>query len=66
MNWTKIALVVGGVVVASVVDLVYMFWSRSPGGARFGRSIWNSSMLGKGHYNVMGVAKHLSYKDKKW
>lgn len=64
MNYTRIVLVCGGVVIACIVDLVYLFWSRSQSGAQFSRAIWNAHALGKGNYNIMGAAKHLSYKGK--
>jgi hypothetical protein len=64
MNYVRGLWIVGGVVVASVLDLCYMFWSRSNAGGRFNKAIWNSSGLGRGNFNVMRAAKHMSYKGK--
>jgi len=64
MNWTKIVWIGAGVIVSSVLDLGYMFWSRSSAGGKFNKAIWNSSGLGRGNYNLMRVAKHMSTKGR--
>jgi hypothetical protein len=64
LNYARLVWVVGGVVLASILDLVYLFWSRSAAGGRFNQSVWNAAAMGKGHYDIMNVAKHLSYKGK--
>lgn len=64
INYVKWAWVVGGVVAASILDLAYMFWSRSNSGHNFSRAGWNASTLGRGHYNIMGMAKHISNRGK--
>lgn len=62
MKGTRFLWILGGVMVASVLDLAYMFWSRSQTGMRFNKSVWNASSLGRGRFNVMGAAKMLSHK----
>lgn len=62
MTIVKMLWITGGVVAASVLDLVYMFWSRSQPSGKLNRAIWNSSNLGRGHFNVMRTVKHLSHK----
>jgi len=57
MNWIKILWVAGGIVLACLLDLVYMFWSRSNPGHNFHRAGWQASGLGKGHYDVMKIHK---------
>jgi hypothetical protein len=59
MNSGRILWIGAGVVLASVLDLVYMFWSRSQAGGRFNKAIWNSSGLGRGRFNIMGAARHM-------
>ena len=59
MNKTKFFWVAGVAVVASIVDLVYMFWSRSNMGHKFGQASWGAGNLGSGHYNLMGIGKTL-------
>lgn len=64
MNYNKIGWTIGGVIVASVLDLVYMFWSRSPSGSKFNKAVWNSSGMGRGNFSIMDAAKYISKKVK--
>lgn len=64
MNISKLLWVSGGVVIACLVDLVYMFWSRSSTGHAFHRAGWNSTGFGKGKFSVMGAANHMYGKGK--
>jgi hypothetical protein len=64
MTIGKVLWITGGVIAASVLDLVYTFWSRSQPGGILNRAIWNSSNLGRGRFNVMNIAKHVAYKGK--
>jgi hypothetical protein len=64
MNIARLAWIGGGVIIASILDLGYMFWSRSAAGGKFNKAIWNSSGLGRGNFNVMRVAKHMSTKGR--
>jgi hypothetical protein len=57
MNYSKVVWVSGAVVVASILDLVYMFWSRSNPGHNFHKAGWHASSLGKGRYDVMKIGK---------
>lgn len=45
--------IVGGVALATVLDLAYMFWSRSQAGSTYGKSIWHGARFGSGKYSVM-------------
>lgn len=62
MTHGRLLWITGGVIVASILDLAYMFWSRSATGTRFGKAAWNAGGLGRGRFNVMNVAKNLSHK----
>lgn len=53
MKPVKLLWITGGVVIASIIDLVYMFWSRSNTGNNFHRAAWKASGLGKGRYNLL-------------
>lgn len=64
MNYTKFLWIAGGAVVACIADLLFMFWSRSATGGRFNKAVWNSAGLGRGRFNIMGAAKHLSQPNK--
>lgn len=64
MNITKFLWIGGAAVVACIADLLFMFWSRSQTGGKFNKAIWNSSGLGRGNFNIMGAAKHMSQKGK--
>ncbi len=57
INYVKWGWVLGGVIAASVLDLVYMFWTRSAPGHSFHRAGWQASALGRGHYDVMKLGK---------
>lgn len=59
MNKAKILWVVGVAVVASVIDLVYMFWTRSNTGHNYSRAAWKASGFGSGHYNLMKMGKNI-------
>ncbi len=60
MNSGRILWIGAGVVLASILDLVWMFWSRSGTGGNFNKSIWHSTGLGRGRFNIMGAARHMS------
>lgn len=64
MRIAKYFWIGGGIVLASMLDLAYMFWSRSQSGGNFNKAIWNSTGIGKGKFNIMGAAKHFSNKGK--
>jgi len=57
INYTKWLWVGAGVVVASIIDLVYTFWSRSSPGHNFHRAGWQASGLGKGRYDLMKLGR---------
>jgi hypothetical protein len=59
MNYVKWGWVVGGIIIASIIDLVYMFWSRSSPGHNFHRAGWQAGTLGKGRYDIMKLGKVL-------
>lgn len=59
MNYTKVLWVAGVAVVASVIDLVYMFWMRSNTGGNFNKAGWNAGQFGSGSYNLMKMGKHV-------
>lgn len=53
MSISKIIWVAGGIVLASIIDLAYMFWTRSDTGSALHKASWKSSGLGRGQYNVL-------------
>lgn len=57
MTLGKFCWVLGGVIAASMLDLGYMFWSRSNAGSSFNKAAWNAGTLGKGSYNIMKLGK---------
>jgi len=62
MNWTKLVWVGGIAVVSSIVDLGYLFWSRSQSGQNFGKAAWKSAGFGKGHYSLTSFIPKVPYK----
>lgn len=57
MNWTKFLWIGGVAVVASIIDLGFLFWQRSNTGHNFSRAGWQAGQLGAGHYNLMKMGK---------
>lgn len=57
MNWTKVLWVTGVAVIASVIDLIYMFWSRSGAGGTYAKAGWKAAGFGSGSYNLVKMGK---------
>lgn len=57
MNYLKYAWIGGAVVLASILDLGYMFWSRSNPGQNFRKAGWHSGMMGKGRFDLMKMGR---------
>lgn len=55
---SKFWLAMGGVVAATLVDLIYMFWSRTGQSTPLTKASWNSSSMGKGKFDVIKTFKN--------
>ena len=61
---SKFWLALGGVVAATIVDLIYMIWTREGKATALTTAGWHSSSLGKGNVKYDVINKFKNYKGK--